>query len=356
MFDTGCGDESNHALLVTQNHTSTTYSVAACLSRVADAEWVRVCESIRRFSPSIGPLGEWRALCEGAWTGPLPDDLQDASPPSLPAQAQVPPQNLGVTEWGQTIQSGKQQYPVSLPFPSQTTAVDLERPRPAFHSNEQNQGSVSSITTLSAFPFPPTHFPVPLVTNEAELQRQRIQVQSLQVPLPVQTSQHQQTYLPSESPHRIESAHSDTPTLIDNKSPPGSQGPTTPLSSWYTYADNHPEERIPQPKAGSPLLTSNEDKILEQSREEAKSLRPSLVVRVSSNEKSTSSKPSSGKQPEKSSLAQEFGASVDLRSALKSRSIDVAKRSLERTDTSVSNESIVAVMRSRYSRTVSVDV
>ncbi|KAG1788626.1 uncharacterized protein HD556DRAFT_1311888 [Suillus plorans] len=34
----------DHALLVTQQHTSTTYSIAACLSRVADAEWARSCE------------------------------------------------------------------------------------------------------------------------------------------------------------------------------------------------------------------------------------------------------------------------------------------------------------------------
>lgn len=56
---------SNHSLLVTQRHLATLYSLAACLSRVADAEWLRTCEGVRRVSPNIGQVGEWRVLCEG---------------------------------------------------------------------------------------------------------------------------------------------------------------------------------------------------------------------------------------------------------------------------------------------------
>ncbi|KAG1739204.1 uncharacterized protein EDB91DRAFT_1053950 [Suillus paluster] len=337
-------EKYNHTLLVTQQHTSTTYSIAACLSRVADAEWARTCESIRRFSPSIGPLEEWRVLCEGAWTGPLPDDLPDESPP--PAQAS--PSNWGVTEWGQTARSGKQQYPGSLPFPPQNNSIDLERPRPPFSSNEQNQGSINSITTLSAFPFPPTHFPVPLAANETELHRQRTQLRSLQVPQPSQTAQ--QTYLLSESPQPIESALSDTPTLVSSfRSPPVSQGPTTPPSSHYMYSDNsdnHPGERIPQEIVGSVFSTGSEKKVPELFREEAKAHRSSLIAREISSEKTLTNK-----QPEQPPPG-EFGASVEIRSAFKSRSIDAAKKSLERTDSSVSNGSVVAAMRNRYSRTI----
>ncbi|KAF7374846.1 hypothetical protein MSAN_00370600 [Mycena sanguinolenta] len=83
-------DKYNHSLQVTQRHTSTTYSVAACVSRVADAEWLRNCESVRRVSPSIGPLGEWRSLCEGGWTGALPQSLVDPDPD--PEQPQSPEQ------------------------------------------------------------------------------------------------------------------------------------------------------------------------------------------------------------------------------------------------------------------------
>jgi hypothetical protein len=54
-----------------------TFQVAATLSRVAEAEWLRVAEGLRRFSPLIGQLGEWKAFCEGGWTGPVPGDLPD---------------------------------------------------------------------------------------------------------------------------------------------------------------------------------------------------------------------------------------------------------------------------------------
>jgi hypothetical protein len=54
-----------------------TFQVAAALTRVAEAEWLRTAEGLRRFSPLIGRLGEWKAFCEGGWTGPVPGDLPD---------------------------------------------------------------------------------------------------------------------------------------------------------------------------------------------------------------------------------------------------------------------------------------
>jgi len=54
-----------------------TFQVAATLSRVAEAEWLRTAEGLRRFCPLIGQLGEWKAFCEGGWTGPVPGDLPD---------------------------------------------------------------------------------------------------------------------------------------------------------------------------------------------------------------------------------------------------------------------------------------
>lgn len=338
-------EKYNHALLVTQQHTSTTYSIAACLSRVADAEWVRSCESIRRFSPSIGPLGEWRALCEGAWTGPLPNDLPDLSPG--PAQAPLP--TRGVTEWGQHIPPGKHEYQISLPFPSQSNPADLERPHPPFSSNDQNQGSINSITTLSAFPFPPTHFPIPLAANEVELQRQRTQMQSLQVAQPNKSAQQYTTL--SESPQPIESMLSNTHMLVDSKSHLTSQRQTTPSSSssQYGYSDNQLEERMAQETARLGISTGSEKKVLEQTQSQEENLRrPSLIARATSSEKTLSSKQPGHTPPSE----REFGASVESRSAFKSRSIDIAKKTLEHTDSSVSNMSIVAAMRNRYSRTI----
>ena len=55
------------------------YNLAASFSRVADAEWMRGCESVRRFSPTVGQLGQWKALCEGGWNGAIPPDLPDGN-------------------------------------------------------------------------------------------------------------------------------------------------------------------------------------------------------------------------------------------------------------------------------------
>ena len=68
---------SNHALLVTQRHTSTLSEFAAALARLAEAEWFRACEQVRKFAPCVGNLGEWRVMCEGGWSGSVPPDLPD---------------------------------------------------------------------------------------------------------------------------------------------------------------------------------------------------------------------------------------------------------------------------------------
>ncbi|EKM78814.1 hypothetical protein AGABI1DRAFT_107287 [Agaricus bisporus var. burnettii JB137-S8] len=70
-------EKYNHTLQTTQRHTVTIHNIAASLSRIADTEWTRCCESIRRSAPIIGFLGEWRALCEGLWYKDVPEDLVD---------------------------------------------------------------------------------------------------------------------------------------------------------------------------------------------------------------------------------------------------------------------------------------
>ncbi|KAJ6619808.1 hypothetical protein B0H10DRAFT_2025136 [Mycena sp. CBHHK59/15] len=168
-------EKYNHTLQVTQRHTSTTYSVAACVSRVADAEWLRTCEGVRRFSSTIGPLGEWRALCEGGWTGRIPEPLVDPDPqPSQTDNEQgeeratmrnVNPTDVDIST---PLPSYEREQPTSSPFlspitprlglaPSQQTSPpsSFDPPRPLV---DPNSGSVRS---LSAFPPPPTHFPIP---------------------------------------------------------------------------------------------------------------------------------------------------------------------------------------------------
>jgi hypothetical protein len=60
---------------VTSKHTNTLYSLSASLGRVAEAQWFRVCETVRRSSPSVGPLGEGKAYLEGNFLSQAPPDL-----------------------------------------------------------------------------------------------------------------------------------------------------------------------------------------------------------------------------------------------------------------------------------------
>ncbi|KAJ4477213.1 hypothetical protein J3R30DRAFT_3703474 [Lentinula aciculospora] len=201
-------EKYNHSLQVTERHATTTYNVAASVSRLADAEWIRSCESVRRFAPSIGGLTEWRAYCEGGWTGPVPADLKDIDmlrPPSPVDQDTLTPRRIDYesdnephilsTPTGRAefihsnnipsgtdhtsdahlpnlTSNGSQQQ--IQPFPSPTQAQLQYQSRqnqvsqqsiapssfdpPRKFTDGDNTGSVRS---LSQFPAPPTHFPLP---------------------------------------------------------------------------------------------------------------------------------------------------------------------------------------------------
>ncbi|KAI0326052.1 hypothetical protein GY45DRAFT_164841 [Cubamyces sp. BRFM 1775] len=200
-------EKYNHALLVTEKHSSTMYSLAASFSRVADAEWIRGCESVRRFSPTIGPLGQWRALCEGGWSGSLPSDLPNlqatneqykdspsgSGPKDLeplqsmeghrdltltPSERPAPqyssrdaseqePSSRAVTP-GQSPQPPPQYFPPTA-YPESAKADDGSlkgsvkeaEERTSVTTHEERNTHSTTLASLAAFPAPPTHFPPP---------------------------------------------------------------------------------------------------------------------------------------------------------------------------------------------------
>ena len=361
------GSPSNHTVNITQQNTLVTFHAAATLSRIADAEWTRTCECIRRVAPTIGSLGEWRSLCEGSWTGPLPDDLPEVS--SETPQAPISP---AVSEWGQTGLS----TPVhrSLPVPPATghspgsvsapTATSLDPPRSPFSVATQNQGSINSITTLSAFPFPPTHFPVPLPMNEAELQRQQTQLQNFQCahsrsgsPNPTQSRGALAPLAPivTDSPKQIAAA--DLPeslTLDVSRSVHPSQMSQTPSTS---HQPSSHVRSLEAPSRPGPLALSLEDKEtikpIGSGGDQKKPRRPSLIARVPPPSDKPIRPVSPFKRAEHSSTEKEFGLHSDSnRGAIKSLSVDVAKKHLERTDSTLSTGTNVAALRNRYTQTV----
>ncbi|KAF9004001.1 hypothetical protein BDQ17DRAFT_1355311 [Cyathus striatus] len=224
-------DKQDHMIGVSQRHAITTYSVAGSLSRLADAEWLRTCECVRRFSPTIGPLGEWRALCEGGWAGNVPSDLPDIEPLQETNQQQQydtsreelhPPTALANADLQESSSRGSTEYqrpdgrapppvyetPISTPQreyltpstqhdspPTQRQNVTIqdplpspqrpyvaerasfererirpnhppsayESPRPLADPSSRSliDPNTGSLRSLSAFPAPPTHFPLP---------------------------------------------------------------------------------------------------------------------------------------------------------------------------------------------------
>ena len=353
---------SNHAVHVTQQNTLVTFNVAASLSRIADAEWTRTCECIRRISPNIGSLGEWRSLCEGACTGPLPDGLPEVSS-EPPTQAPIAP---AVSEWGLNGLSTpvRRLLPVPPSSPgsvSASVATSLDPPRLPFSTATQNQGSINSITTLSAFPFPPTHFPVPLAMNEAELQRQQIQLQSLQSvhsragsPNPTQSNGvlAPPALILSDSPKLMAAADFPGSLALDaSKSSPSSLATLSPSSSHQSPSVARTPEAPPRPE---PLTFSLEAiKPIASGGDVKKPRRPSLIARVPP----PSDKPFRPMSPFKraghSPTEKEFGVNADnSRSAFKSHSVDAAKKNLERAESTHSTGAHVAALRSRYTRAV----
>lgn len=174
-------------------------------------------------------------------------------------------------------------------------------------------------------------------------------MQSLQVPRPNKPAQ--QCVLLSESPQPIESTLSDKHILVDFKLYSASHGQTALSSLQHRYSDNHLEDRVAQGIIGPGMLTGSEKKVQQtqsQSCEEVELDRLSLIARATSSEKTLNSK-----QLEHTPSEREFSASVESRSAFKrGRSIDAAKKTPERTNSSTSNVSIVAALLNRYSRTI----
>ncbi|KAI0833779.1 hypothetical protein BC628DRAFT_1307875 [Trametes gibbosa] len=197
-------EKYNHALLVTQRHSATMYTLAASFSRVADAEWARGCESVRRFSPTVGTLGQWKALCEGGWSGSLPPNLPDlndageqdaphspsgtndhdsgrpeeparelAPPPSDKSAPQYSSRSASEQESSRAITPGQSPVPPPQYFPpapsmDQRSMDDRSMKESAKESEEHKfvadvseRKNQTTLASLAAFPSPPTHYPLP---------------------------------------------------------------------------------------------------------------------------------------------------------------------------------------------------
>ncbi|KAI4519484.1 hypothetical protein K525DRAFT_258471 [Schizophyllum commune Loenen D] len=342
-------EKYDHALLVTQKHTTTTYSVAACIARVADAEWMKSCESVRRFSPHIGKLSEWRAYCEGGWTGPVPSDLPDIDdekaqpvtqmnnlPPQRVQEGPVTPQqktppNLPLAEreapqpTAPTLQSPQRSprppaaAPSSYDRPRSSAAPPsaYEPPRPLY---DPNTGSVRS---LSAFPSPPTHLP-PL--------RQ-------QQPSTSQSSNGSHVSFP-----RARFTESPLP------SPSTEEPPVRQVSAGDAQRQTSAGQAPPSPRVAPEQLRDSDTPVRTQAAPTA-NREPALAAQ----DRGQGSLPTPTASTHQGSDAerQRRSDSVDENGVLRAKSPSSSggkpMPALERQDTSGSTSSVVAAMRHRYS-------
>lgn len=228
-------------------------------------EWVRSCEEVRRFAPTIGQLGEWRALCEGGWTGSIPHGLpgsddarqqssagshneqatlrrpltpsiekQDSKEPRRPVEQNNNEQNnvedhttsskSTTTSSAEPFLSRKPSRNFSSPGKQIQTSHSnaqnsaLEPPMTPYAQNDKWMDSVGSTTSLSSFPSPPTHVPMSPTAAEWGALPRPLPAQ----PRPASTSPHLPPLSESPKSWRAELDPTDTPALTEGPKSPRS--------------------------------------------------------------------------------------------------------------------------------------
>ncbi|KAI9056795.1 hypothetical protein FKP32DRAFT_1585055 [Trametes sanguinea] len=397
-------EKYNHALLVTERHSSAMYNLAASFSRVADAEWARGCESVRRFSPTIGPLGQWRALCEGGWSGTLPPDLpelphgKDQGEPVIehekdtdrvdprgvitPSEKSAPqytsrdPSEQGSTRAiapSQSPQPPPQYFP-SMPLLEQSNA-DGRLPQesaqefPQGHQPtsvvDERQNRSATLASLDSFPSPPTHLPLPSTgVNRSGHRPDTIPTQDLRPELS-QDSPTTPSLTPfprlTESPISEDSRTS--PFVDDSRSAPTvtpraeqvastSTTSVTPSAEPVSIKHKEPLAALPVDISGSTGPTATPSRASppvanENPSEPNQRPVPSPTVSVSTHSSSANMPHRRGDYIDEA----EFGVrrSVDAMKPPRAAEPSLSKI-VERTDTGKSSGSVVAALRDRYSR------
>ncbi|CAG7851946.1 SubName: Full=Uncharacterized protein {ECO:0000313/EMBL:CCA66648.1} [Serendipita indica DSM 11827] len=83
-----------HALFTSSRHVTALYTMSGSVGRIADAQWMKTCDLLRRCAGNIGALGESRSYVEAGWRGgavvelPLSLPIQETSPAGHPV---IPP-------------------------------------------------------------------------------------------------------------------------------------------------------------------------------------------------------------------------------------------------------------------------
>lgn len=234
---------SNHSNSVAQKHATVACSVSSTLAKIADAEWARCCESVRKSSPQIGSLGEWRSFCDSGWMGKVPDDLPDidipvGTGPSLAPLPAVEEELNSDTDLGNTRAS-----PANTSRDYTPPGLSPVLPPLTSDSDVPQRGPVtvrSEVPALDHFPAPPVHFPLPHL--------QRVSTSPLDGPVGTPPSYGRQVASPvlpiQEPPGRT----ATTPTELA-----AAMTTQTPYPTANTWADT--PIHLPTPSRSNPNRT-----------------------------------------------------------------------------------------------------
>lgn len=382
---------------VTQRQTSTNYSVAACVSRVADAQWLRTCEGVRRFSPVVGQLGEWRALCEGGWTGPIPKDLpndsdQETRPPNQddpnstqtaediesptlpttletriveqkPSDRRLPPTSVSSDEFGvsRPKQPRNKQFNDSPSVGGLSQSSSSSGPNSTLDHLKPSSEIRDNFGTLSVFPSPPSHFPIPPMSGSADLQWQghpqppqlRKRTSSVSqggtTPLPrvAESSQNSDLVAPeTHSPAEGSESHDDPPSPLRSDI----------NSSPHIRDDQGLARKMSTDLSVTPLRKPSLTKLPENTRRTLPTPPSQLSWPTTESNYQQKSVPGSSAAYDKGEQLEddsEFGVGNGAYGQYQSRTVDaVRSTATERRDSAASSGSIVAAMRNRFSYNV----
>ncbi|KAH9178311.1 hypothetical protein EDB89DRAFT_1930543 [Lactarius sanguifluus] len=298
----------NHALSVSQKNAAVTFQVAATLSRVAEAEWLRSAERIRRFSPLIGQLGEWKALCEGGWTGPnqspdAPRATQDAVPNDTGARfSSNSAANSPIIQHSNLLGNGTMQIRTS----SDVSGSSSDPPSILPRVTESPLEEIAS---------------VPILTDG---------------PLPPDSSQDHLAPPPTTSAPNGKSASSSVTEGPRANIDDTNDAPSLPASNPAPLREPPPAS-VPPPPPLVPVST--------QSRQQ-QDPAPSIDSRSSSVTGSNN-----GFRRGDYLDDREFGVDNSTEATpLKAKTLDSPHSRIERSDTSRSNGNMVAAIRDRYTR------
>ncbi|KAI0084117.1 hypothetical protein BDY19DRAFT_997965 [Irpex rosettiformis] len=298
----------HHATSVFQQHARLVLSMAVSVSRIIDAEWLRACDEVRKIAPSIGQVGQWKVFCEGGWSGPIPGNLLDidlmqeqaAMERALKARLSTHDPNPNRMEDVPTTPhdippvpayASRATTPVISSYSStqqptyfsQKKALDRVAQQIVDVGDKTQSQAVDSFASLGSFPTPPTHFPIPPVSNskpsrpiaESNGKSSERQYQS-NPPVSCESSSKLSTLEPPALKQRKNSTNTDFPDFTSPYAPQTSNQITLVNSqqSRDTTMDTRAQE---QRASGSP--SSQLEKIITSSHPSISA--PSSIIRPS---------------------------------------------------------------------------